>query len=91
MEWKIGMLNEASCLTAIFNGTDSSRSRMVAANTASGSHGMLLVFNHIDDASSSLTELIMLRNDRGRLRDGIDEKHLSKRKNGERCHLSSII
>ena len=58
----------------MFNRPDVSGSGIVAANSASGLHGVLLVFNSIDYASSSLTVPISLRNDRIRLCDGADEK-----------------
>lgn len=49
------------------------------------------MFNSIDETSSSLTDPIMLRNDRGRVWDDTDENFLSKQNNGEWFHSSSRI
>ena len=66
-------------------------SGIVAANSASRWCRVLLAFASSDETSSSFTEPITLKNDKGILLDGTDENVWSKKKNGEQCHFSSLI
>ena len=66
-------------------------SRIVTAKPSSGWHGDLLIFNSMEDISSTFTDPITLRNYRGKIWDSVHEKFWSKRKNEEMCHSSSLI
>ena len=88
---RIGMLKEGLSFRAMFKGLVFCGIGKVAAKPSFGSYGVVLVLSSTLLTSSNFTLPRMFLKERGRLCEGVDEKDVSNRKNGERNHFLSSI
>ena len=78
------MLKEGSSFRVMFKGHGFCGIGTVAVKPSFGSCGVVLVFSSTFLTSSNFTLSRMFLKERGRLCEGVDEKDVLNRKNGER-------